>query len=34
LRRGWVQLGDWMVVVTNALAGARTIDSIQLRPVE
>jgi pyruvate kinase len=34
LRRGWVQPGDWMVVVTNALAGARTIDSIQLRPVE
>jgi pyruvate kinase len=34
LRRGWVQTGDWMVVVTNVLAGERTIDTIQLRPVE
>ncbi len=33
LRRGWVQRGDWMVVVTNALAGARTIDTIQMRPI-
>jgi pyruvate kinase len=34
LRRGWVKAGDWMVVVTNVLAGAKTIDSIQMRPVE
>ena len=34
LRRGWVQPGDWMVVVTNALAGEKTIDTIQMRPVE
>ena len=33
LRRGWVQRGDWMVVVTNALAGERTIDTIQMRPI-
>jgi len=34
LRRGWVLPGEWMVVVTNVLAGERTIDSIQMRPVE
>lgn len=34
LRRGWTQPGEWMVVVTNALAGEKTIDSIQMRPVE
>jgi pyruvate kinase len=34
LRRGWVKSGDWMVVVTNVLAGKKTIDSIQMRPVE
>lgn len=34
LRRGWVQRGDWMVVVTNVLAGEKTIDTIQMRPVE
>ena len=34
LRRGWVKPGDWMVVVTNVLAGEKTIDSIQMRPVE
>jgi len=33
-RRGWVKTGDWMVVVTNVLAGEKTIDSIQMRPVE
>ena len=33
-RRGWVKRGDWMVVVTNVLAGAKTIDTIQMRPVE
>jgi pyruvate kinase len=34
LKRGWVKSGDWMVVVTNVLAGKKTIDSIQMRPVE
>jgi pyruvate kinase len=34
LRRGWVKPGDWMVVVTNAIAGEKMIDSIQMRPVE
>lgn len=34
LRRDWVAPGDWMVVVTNVLAGKKTIDSIQMRPVE
>jgi pyruvate kinase len=34
LRRDWVKPGDWMVVVTNVLAGSKTIDSIQMRPVE
>ena len=34
LRRGWVKQGDWMVVVTNVLAGEKTIDTIQMRPVE
>jgi len=28
------EAGDWMVVVTNVLAGERTIDSIQMRPVD
>jgi pyruvate kinase len=34
LRRGWVQRGDWMVVVTNVLAGRQVVDTIQMRPVE
>jgi pyruvate kinase len=34
VRRGWVKSGDWMVVVTNVLAGEKTIDTIQMRPVE
>ncbi len=34
LRREWVKRGDWMVVVTNVLAGKKTLDSIQMRPVE
>jgi pyruvate kinase len=34
LRREWVARGDWMVVVTNVLVGKKTIDSIQMRPVE
>jgi pyruvate kinase len=34
VRREWVKRGDWMVVVTNVLAGKTTLDSIQMRPVE
>jgi pyruvate kinase len=34
LRRGWVKAGDWMVVITNVIVGAKTIDSIQMRPIE
>lgn len=34
LRRGWVKPGDWMVVVTNALADEHVIDTIQMRPVQ
>jgi pyruvate kinase len=34
LRRGWVKPGDWMVVVTNVLVGKKTVDSIQMRPIE
>ncbi len=34
LRRGWVAMGDWMVVVTNVLAGEKVIDSVQMRPIE
>ena len=34
LRRGWVVQGDWLVVVTNVLAGEQVVDSIQMRPVE
>jgi pyruvate kinase len=34
LRREWVKPGDWMVVVTNVLAGKKMLDSIQMRPVE
>ena len=33
VRRGWVKTGDWMVVVTNALAEENIIDAIQMRPV-
>lgn len=34
IRRGWVTKGDWLVVVTNILAGERVVDTIQMRPVE
>ena len=34
MRRGWVGAGDWMVVVTNVVAGNRTVDSIEMRQVE
>ena len=33
VRRGWVKKGDWMVVITNALAEENVIDAIQMRPV-
>jgi pyruvate kinase len=34
LRRAWVATGDWIVVVTNVLAGEKVVDTIQMRPVE
>jgi pyruvate kinase len=34
LRRSWVATGDWIVVVTNVLAGEKVVDTIQMRPVE
>ena len=34
LRRGWVVPGDWLVVVTNVLAGDQVVDTIQMRPVD
>lgn len=34
LRRGWVVPGDWLVVVTNVLAGEQVVDTIQMRPVD
>jgi pyruvate kinase len=33
-RREWTETGSWLVVITNALAHGRTIDTIQLRQVE
>ncbi len=33
-RRNWCSAGDWLVVITNALAHEKVIDTIQLRPVE
>ncbi len=34
IRRGWAKPGDWLVVVTNVLAGEKVVDTIQMRPVE
>lgn len=33
-RREWVQPGEWLVVITNALANEKVIDTLQLRQVE
>ena len=33
-RRDWVELGQWMVVITNALAHEKVIDTLQLRKIE
>ena len=33
-RKGWCAPGTWMVVITNALAGDKVIDTLQLRQVE
>lgn len=33
-RREWVETGDWLVVITNALAHDKIIDTLQLRHVE
>ena len=32
-QRGWCRSGDSAVVITNALASGRVIDTLQLRPV-
>lgn len=33
-RREWVKTGNWLVVITNALAEGKVIDTLQLRQVE
>lgn len=33
-RREWVNAGDWLVVITNALAHEKVVDTLQLRQVE
>jgi pyruvate kinase len=33
-RRGWVERGTWLVVITNALAHDKVIDTLQLRQVD
>lgn len=33
LNRGWTQLGEWMIVVTNVIASEAIVDSVQMRPV-
>ena len=33
-RQKWVDKGAWLVVITNALAHGKTIDSLQLREIE
>jgi len=33
-RRGWCRTGGWLVVITNVLAGAKVVDTLQLRHVE
>src|SRR5580658_10212236 len=33
-RRDWCDKGSWLVVITNALAHGKTIDSLQLREIE
>jgi pyruvate kinase len=33
-RREWCEKGTWLVVITNALAHDKVIDTLQLREVE
>jgi pyruvate kinase len=33
-RRQWCEIGSWVVVITNVLAGEKVIDSLQLRRIE
>jgi pyruvate kinase len=33
-RRNWVEIGSWLVVITNALAHDKVIDTLQLRQIE
>ena len=34
IRRGWCDKGTWLVVITNALAHEKVIDTLQLRQIE
>jgi pyruvate kinase len=33
-RRQWCEAGTWLVVITNALAHGKIIDTLQLRQIE
>ena len=33
-RQGWTKTGTWQVVITNALANEKIIDTLQLRQIE
>jgi pyruvate kinase len=33
-RREWCGIGTWLVVITNALAHEKVIDTIQLRQID
>ena len=33
-RKEWVEIGTWLVVITNALANDMIIDTLQLRQLE
>jgi pyruvate kinase len=33
-RKEWVEVGTWLVVITNALADDKIIDTLQLRKLE
>jgi len=33
-RKAWVEIGTWLVVITNALANDTIIDTLQLRQLE
>ena len=33
-RKNWCESGSWLVVITNALANDKVVDTLQLRQVE